>query len=161
MIGYSVTESPVGYIVVVTRAGRLRNIYWGPNALDDLHADVGDDFEPAADAEKICLQLDEYFAGTRCDFDVAVDLTGVSRFRRRALEALRLVPYGETITYGELAAEAGNPAAARAAGTACAHNPIPIVIPCHRVVAANGLGGYGGGLDTKRFLLGLESANVS
>jgi methylated-DNA-[protein]-cysteine S-methyltransferase len=99
-----------------------------------------------------------YFEGEPDDFaDVEIDLLGATSFQRAVADALRAVPYGETVTYGELAALAGHPNAQRAAGTFCAGNRFPIVVPCHRVVAANGLGSYGPlGLDYKRRLLALE-----
>lgn len=103
-------------------------------------------------------QLDEYFAGERTDFTFPIKLE-VNGFKKAALLALRRVTYGSTISYKELAARAGSENASRAAGTACATNPLPIVIPCHRVLKADGsLGGFGGGLDTKRKLLDLEQA---
>jgi methylated-DNA-[protein]-cysteine S-methyltransferase len=105
-------------------------------------------------------QLEEYFTGRRRTFDLAVDL-GLSRgFRRLVLERLHAdVGYGETLSYLELATRAGNPKASRAVGSAMATNPIPIVVPCHRVLRTGGhLGGYGGGLDVKRWLLALEGA---
>jgi len=99
-----------------------------------------------------------YFAGDGYEFgDVDVDLDGVTPFQRALAEALRSIPYGETVTYGELAALAGSPNAPRAAGTFCAGNRFPVVIPCHRVVAADGIGGFGSlGVDYKRRLLELE-----
>jgi methylated-DNA-[protein]-cysteine S-methyltransferase len=105
-------------------------------------------------------ELDEYFAGRRRAFDLGLDLRLVhADFYRRVLEALRKVRFGETLTYGEIAARAGNPRAHRAAGTAVGSNPLPIVVPCHRVVRAGGdLGNYGGGPEMKRFLLELEGA---
>jgi methylated-DNA-[protein]-cysteine S-methyltransferase len=105
-------------------------------------------------------RLLQYFAGERVAFDdVALDLASGTDFQQSLAEALRDVPYGETVTYGELAALAGRPNAQRAAGTFCAGNRFPLFIPCHRVVAANGLGSYGSlGLDYKRRLLELEHA---
>jgi len=104
-------------------------------------------------------QLEEYFAGQRTEFDVELDWGATSGFRRRALEAMAAIPYGRTLTYTELAAAAGNPAAVRAAGSACATNPWPVIVPCHRVLRTDGtLGGYLGGLDMKRGLLALEGA---
>jgi methylated-DNA-[protein]-cysteine S-methyltransferase len=101
-----------------------------------------------------------YFAGEPCGFDdVELDLEDLPLFQRGLTDALRSVPYGETVTYGELAALAGSPNAARAAGTFCAGNRFPLVIPCHRVVAANGIGGFGSlGVGYKRRLLELEQA---
>jgi methylated-DNA-[protein]-cysteine S-methyltransferase len=114
-------------------------------------------------AGHIARQLDEYFAGRRTAFDVEVDLhaTDLSDFQRHALATLRAeVPYGETVTYGELAELAGRAGAARAVGTAMSRNPVPFLVPCHRVVAAGGIGGYGGGpqgVALKRALLDLEA----
>ena len=101
--------------------------------------------------------LSIYLSGERADFrKVAVRFPDAPAFTKRAWEALREIPHGEAITYGELAYQAGNPRAARAAGHACATNPVAVVVPCHRVVAVGGLGGYGGDLDAKRSLLQLE-----
>ena len=105
-------------------------------------------------------ELDEYFAGRRREFDLSLDWRLVrSEFASRVLHATARVPYGATPSYGEVAAEAGNARAFRAAGTALGHNPIPIVVPCHRVLRAGGvLGNYGGGPEMKAFLLKLEGA---
>jgi methylated-DNA-[protein]-cysteine S-methyltransferase len=103
-------------------------------------------------------ELDEYFEGRRRAFDLPLDLRGREGFSRDILERLSKVPYGEVTTYKSLAVEAGNPRAARAVGTIMNRNPIPIVLPCHRVVGSNGsLVGYGGGLERKRLLLDLEA----
>lgn len=107
--------------------------------------------------EAVRRQLEEYFAGERREFTLPLDLGSASGFRLRALEAMGRIPYGETVTYAELAGRAGNPRAPRAAGHACATNPIPIVLPCHRVLGSDGrLHGYGGGLHVKERLLRLE-----
>ena len=100
-------------------------------------------------------QLQEYFAGHRRMFDVPIDPQGTD-FQREVWRALELIPFGETRTYAQVAASIGRPGASRAVGGANNANPIPIIIPCHRVVAANGMGGYAYGLDMKRFLLELE-----
>ena len=111
--------------------------------------------------ERLAAQLGEYFAGTRKDFDLPVDMPG-SAFQERVWGELRRIPYGETITYRELARRVGAGAAYRAVGRANGSNRVPIIVPCHRVVAANGgLGGYGGGLPAKRILLDLEAANAA
>ena len=113
----------------------------------------------AADLER---QLDEYLAGRRRCFDVAVDLGDLAPFNRRALEATMAIPYGETATYGELAAQLGHPGAARAVGNALSRCPVSIVVPCHRVVrASDGLSGWGAGLAEKRRLLALEREAVA
>jgi O-6-methylguanine DNA methyltransferase len=104
-------------------------------------------------------ELDDYFAGKRTAFDLELDLRGVSGFSLDVLNELAKVPYGQTATYGELADRAGNPRAARAVGMVMNRNPIPIVLPCHRIVGSSGqLVGYGGGLERKELLLRLEGA---
>jgi methylated-DNA-[protein]-cysteine S-methyltransferase len=115
----------------------------------------GDDSVP-----ELARRVARYFTGAEVSFaDVELDLESYTPFQRSVAEALRAVPYGETVTYGELAALAGHPNAQRAAGTFCAHNRLPLILPCHRVVAAVGLGSYGSlGLDYKRRLLELEHA---
>jgi methylated-DNA-[protein]-cysteine S-methyltransferase len=109
---------------------------------------------------EVIERIRAYFAGARVAFDdVELDLDWATPFQARVAAALRAIPYGETVTYGELAALAGHPNAQRAAGTFCAHNRFPIFVPCHRVVAADGLGSYGSlGLPYKRRLLELEGA---
>jgi methylated-DNA-[protein]-cysteine S-methyltransferase len=107
---------------------------------------------------KVVDQLDAYFGGELTEFDVAFDATG-TEFQRRVWRALCDIPYGETISYGELARRVGNPKASRAVGLANGRNPIAIIVPCHRVIGASGtLTGYGGGVERKRALLELESA---
>ena len=116
--------------------------------------------EPSA-SPLVTQELTEYFAGTRQKFTVPLDLTGVTAFRAAVLRELAKVPYGETTSYAQLARAVGNPKAVRAVGTACATNPLPIFIPCHRVLRADGsLGGYRGGTEAKRFLLRLEGIDV-
>ena len=108
----------------------------------------------AAQAER---EIRAYCAGRLREFTVPIDLSGVPPFHRKVLAAARRIPYGRTVTYGELARRAGSPRAARAVGQAMAHNPVALLVPCHRVVAAGGgLGGFGGGLALKRRLLALE-----
>ncbi|WOF23896.1 methylated-DNA--[protein]-cysteine S-methyltransferase [Microbacterium betulae] len=108
-------------------------------------------------AEELAAQLEAYFAGERRRFDVALDWRLVAGFTREALEAVREIPYGATAAYGEVAAMAGRPRAARAVGTACRTTPYSLVVPVHRVVRADGtIGGYGGDEDVKRFLIELE-----
>jgi methylated-DNA-[protein]-cysteine S-methyltransferase len=110
-------------------------------------------FEKSAEREIL-----EYLSGRRRKFTVPLDLAGLPPFHEKVLAAARRIPYGRTATYGELAARAGSPRAARAVGQAMARNPVPLIIPCHRVVASGGgLGGFGGGLDLKRRLLDLEA----
>ncbi len=126
---------------------RLARVY-GPRVL-----------RSAGPVDRVHRELDQYLDGKRRAFDVDVDLRGQPAFYLRVLGELARVGYGETTTYGELAARAGNPKAARAVGTVMNRNPVPIVLPCHRVVGANGsLTGYGGGLHRKELLLRLEGA---
>jgi len=124
--------------------------------------------KPAAEAiaARAEREIREYLAGRRRRFTVPLDLSGLSPFHRRVLQATRRIPYGRTATYGDLARRVGRPRAARAVGQAMARNPVPLVVPCHRVVAAGGglggfgggLGGFSGGLALKRRLLALEGA---
>lgn len=119
---------------------------------------VQGDPESAAD---VATQIGEYFAGRRTEFTLRIDLARVPGFRRAVLEAMARIPLGSTVSYAELAEAAGRPAAVRAAGTACATNPVPVVIPCHRVVRTDGrLGNYGGGVPMKRDLLRAEGVEV-
>jgi methylated-DNA-[protein]-cysteine S-methyltransferase len=124
----------------------------------ELPRPASNSLSPAPD--RLGERFRAYFAGARDDFlDLELDLDGFTDFQRAVCETLRRVPFGETVTYGELAALAGYPNAQRAAGSFCAHNRFAIVVPCHRVVAANGLGSYGSlGVEYKRRLLELERA---
>jgi methylated-DNA-[protein]-cysteine S-methyltransferase len=111
---------------------------------------------PAGAFTDVVEQLDAYFAGELTEFDVELDMPGTD-FQQRVWSALRAIPYGETRTYGEIAAQIGAPGASRAVGLANGRNPISIIVPCHRVVGSTGgLTGYGGGLHRKRILLALE-----
>ena len=114
---------------------------------------------PTPVLEQAALQLEEYFAGRRTAFDVPMALEGTP-FQRQVWDELTRIPYGGTITYGELARRVGRPNGPRAVGQANGRNPIPIIVPCHRVVAGNGLGGYAGGLPLKRALLAVEGAQA-
>lgn len=105
--------------------------------------------------ERVRTQVEEFLTGGRRGFRVDLDMCGTV-FQKKVWQALREIPYGEVITYGELARKVGRPKASRAVGQANGANPIPIIVPCHRVVGTNGLGGYGGGLPVKRLLLGIE-----
>ncbi len=144
-----VQPSPFGDVTVVTTDGGVREI-----SLPSADQPRVERTAPECVVER---QLDQWFAGRRHAFDIMLDLARIEGFRRAVLETLvREVPWGETVSYGELAALAGRPAPARAAGSALRHNPIPFVIPCHRVVAAgNRIGGYGGGGEDS---LGLKRA---
>ncbi|MFL5982717.1 MAG: methylated-DNA--[protein]-cysteine S-methyltransferase [Gaiellaceae bacterium] len=114
------------------------------------------------DVEQLVRAIRRYFEGSRVDFrDTEIEVDGWTEFQRDILAALRSVPYGEIVSYSELARLAGHPRAQRAAGTFCAHNRFPLVVPCHRVVSSNGIGSYGSlGLDYKRRLLALEGVTL-
>jgi methylated-DNA-[protein]-cysteine S-methyltransferase len=115
----------------------------------------------ARPVDRLRRELDEYFEGRRREFDIEPDVRGVTPYYRQVLHELANVAYGETTTYGALAARTGNPRAARAVGTVMNRNPIPIVLPCHRVVGSSGsLTGYAGGLDRKEHLLRLEGVTL-
>jgi methylated-DNA-[protein]-cysteine S-methyltransferase len=138
----------------------------GPDGINRVRMGTAVDaaWGPTPEAGRMALaglaQLREYLAGRRRTFELPLDLRCATPFRRKVLEALQEVPWGETVTYGELARTVGS-SSPRAVGQAVGWNPIPIVIPCHRVIAGGGkLGGYSGGLDRKRFLLSLECVHL-
>ncbi len=149
-------ESPVGRLTLRGDAGSLTAIHF-PGRLGRL----GDDARDPAPFEGAVRQLDEYFAGERRAFDLSARLDGTD-FERAVWRELLKVPYGETTSYGALARAIGQPGEARAVGTAVGRTPVPIVVPCHRVVGSDGaLVGYGGGLDRKRALLDLEAGQLA
>lgn len=163
-LAHASIRTPMGRLVLVGSERGLVRIGLPSDPEDEVIAMV----EAAAssrsthDRERLAVplcELEEYFAGERREFTMPLDLPPGDGFRRRALEAMFRIPYGQTISYGELAARAGNPAAFRAAGQACATNPLPIVLPCHRVLRSDGsLNWYSGGLQYKELLLRLEGA---
>jgi methylated-DNA-[protein]-cysteine S-methyltransferase len=162
-VGYDLVDTPVGELfVAATPAGLCRIAYDSEpeRIVDDLARTVGVRVLRAPrSVDTTRRQLDEYFERRRKVFDLAIDLRVTEGFPRRVLDELAHVPYGELTTYGELARRAEHPRAARAVGTIMNRNPIPIVLPCHRVVGASGsLTGYGGGLPRKETLLRLEGA---
>jgi methylated-DNA-[protein]-cysteine S-methyltransferase len=160
-----VSDTPIGDLLVgVTDHGVCR-IHFDADperALESLARRFGPRVLRAAKpVDRVRRQLDEYFDGRRQAFEIDWDIRLLPEFNRRVLEQLARVEYGTTTTYGELARRSGNARAARAVGTVMNRNPIPIVLPCHRVVGANGkLVGYAGGLDRKELLLRLEGAIV-
>jgi len=155
---YRIIESPVGYVTI---AGDDDDTISGLRMEDHAHppADL-DDWEPDDGAfPAVVDQLRAYFAGDLTDFDVKMRLEGTD-FQRRVWAGLLEIPYGETISYGELATRIGRPTASRAVGLANGRNPVSIIVPCHRVIGASGaLTGYGGGIENKRTLLDLERAH--
>lgn len=153
-MAYQYLESPIGPLTLIESAGYLTHLLFGQIPQK----------EPALDTPILAQtrqELAEYFQGQRKTFDIPLAPQGTP-FQRLCWQALEQIPYGETITYGILAQRIGHPRSFRAVGGANHHNPISIIIPCHRVIGANGnLTGYGGGLDKKRFLLNLEQAGTS
>lgn len=163
-VGYARVGSPFGeWVVAATPRGLVRLAFAGEDEdaiLDDLSRRVSPRVLYAPKRlDDVRRELDEYFDGRRRAFDVALDWSLVQGFNLRVLRATARIPYGSVSTYKDMARSAGSPAAARAAGNALHNNPIPIVVPCHRVLhSGGGLGGYGGGLDMKERLLRLEGA---
>jgi methylated-DNA-[protein]-cysteine S-methyltransferase len=155
-MNYCFLDTPIGTLLIAGDDKALRLISFPKNGKPRKpeHGWVESSRGPVGEALR---QLREYFAGTRADFDLPLAPEGTG-FQRSVWKQLQAIPYGKTISYGELARRVGNPKASRAVGSANGKNPIPIVIPCHRVIAAGGkLGGFGGGLPTKEKLLALES----
>jgi methylated-DNA-[protein]-cysteine S-methyltransferase len=151
---HTTVDSPIGELTLVADGGVLVGLYFPHHWYKPDPATFG----PHVDAgfEEAKRQLAEYFAGQRQRFDLSVDARG-DGFQRRVWRLLDQVPYGQTTTYGDLAGRLGDPALARDVGAAVGRNPLCVLIPCHRVVAANGdLTGYAGGLKCKKFLLDLE-----
>jgi methylated-DNA-[protein]-cysteine S-methyltransferase len=151
-------DSPIGLLTLAGRDGRLMHLRMIDQTYEPSHVGWEQDDTAFPDAVE---QLEAYFAGELFDFDLNLELVGTP-FQRHVWAALRTIPYGETRSYGAIAAHIGSPGAFRAVGLANGHNPIGIIVPCHRVIGANGsLTGYGGGLDRKRALLELEKSRVS
>jgi methylated-DNA-[protein]-cysteine S-methyltransferase len=162
-VAYARADSPLGELLLaITPRGLACVSYLEFRQEDDTLARIAARLSPRvveapARLDDARRQLDEYFAGRRRDFELAIDWGLVGDFGRRVLGRTARIPYGEVATYGDVAREIGSPGAARATGNALGANPMPIVVPCHRVVASGGkLGGYTGGVDRKRLLLGLE-----
>ena len=157
-VRYDVTESPVGELFIASTERGLCRISYHPDGQDEELARIFGVRVLRVPLDGVRRELDEYFEGRRREFDLPLDLR-VAPFHEAVLHELARVPYGRTETYGSLAAKVGRPKAARAVGTVMNRNPIPIVLPCHRIVGANGsLTGYAGGLHVKRALLELEGA---
>ena len=148
-------ESPIGRLVLESDGDVLIGV-WLPNERRHGRRDV-DDVPPVL--KETASQLEQYFARERTEFDLPTELDGTA-FQREVWAELSRIPYGETISYGELARRVGRPNGPRAVGQANGRNPIPIIVPCHRVLASNGIGGYGGGLRVKRALLELEGVST-
>jgi O-6-methylguanine DNA methyltransferase len=158
---HTVVDSPCGPLTLVARDGALAGLYM----TEQRHLPAPDTFGSRVEPGELPVlsaaseQLDSYFAGDRTHFDVQLALVGTP-FQERVWQALCDIPYGETVSYGELAETLGQPTASRAVGLANGKNPVSIIVPCHRVIGASGsLTGYGGGLDRKRWLLGFEQGS--
>jgi methylated-DNA-[protein]-cysteine S-methyltransferase len=162
-VAYRTLDSPYGPLLVAVTATGLVRVAFERDGDEAVLSELAAAVSPRILAshrrtDEVARQLDEYFAGRRRRFDLSLDLRLAAGFRRAVLEELCAIPYGATRSYAAVAAAVGNPKAVRAVGTACARNPVPLVVPCHRVVRSDGtIGNYGGGTDAKVALLALES----
>ena len=159
VVYYTTFESPVGRLLLAGDSNALRRVsFKGSKRSGPPRPEWKLDEAPFTEAVR---QLRAYFRGELKEFDLPLELEG-TEFQRRVWNALRAIPYGETISYAQLAGRIGNPRAVRAVGLANGSNPIPIIVPCHRVIGSDGsLTGFGGGLSTKKKLLELESKQLS
>jgi methylated-DNA-[protein]-cysteine S-methyltransferase len=161
-VAYTTTDSPFGTLLLAATGRGLVRVGLPNQDEDELLADLAARVSPrvletAAPFETARRELDLYFEGALTEFDLPLDWRLSKDFRRRVLRAIARIPYGQTRSYTQMATSAGNERAVRAAGTACGSNPLPLVVPCHRVLRSGGaLGGYGGGLPMKEGLLRLE-----
>ncbi len=154
---YRTMDSPVGLLTLAGTGGDCGICGWSTRRTN-LTVPAGNGTTTRSTMPS--TQLQEYFSGVRREFDLDLDLVGTA-FQQRVWEALRTIPYGETRSYGDIARQINAPGAFRAVGLANGHNPIGIIVPCHRVIGANGsLTGYGGGLNRKKMLLGMERNNA-
>ncbi len=163
-VSYGTVESPFGELLAATTRRGLVRLAFPEEDVDEVLERLARAVSPRivetpGALEGTRRELDEYFGGGRRRFDLKLDRTLIGPFSRRVLGATARIPYGRVLSYQDVAAKAGSPRGSRAAGNALGSNPIPIVIPCHRVLRSGGaLGGYGGGLQRKRWLLQLEGA---
>ncbi len=163
-VAHRTVDSPIGPLLVAVTYDGLARVAFENEGHDEVLEELAAAISPRILAaprrtDPVARQLDEYFTGRRRHFDLEVDLRLARGFRRQVLDQLRLVDFGHTVSYSDLALAAGSPRAVRAAGSACATNPVPLVVPCHRVVRSDGsIGQYRGGPEAKRTLLALESA---
>lgn len=163
-VAYRTIDTPVGRLLLAATGQGLVRVAYEREQHEAVLTRLSEQISPRilsapGRLDDAARELDEYFAGRRRRFDLRLDLRLARGFRREVLTHLRAIDYGSTASYAQLAAAAQNPAAVRAVGTACATNPLPVVIPCHRVVRSDGsVGQYVGGAEAKRALLSLETA---
>lgn len=161
-VAYTTADSPFGTLLLASTPRGLIRVGLPNQDADELLAELATRVSPRvleapAELDRVRRELDLYFEGKLTEFDLPLDWRLSRDFRRRVLRAIDRIPYGQTRTYTQMATRAGNERAVRAAGSACGSNPIPVVVPCHRVLRTSGaLGGYGGGLPMKEALLRLE-----
>ncbi|GGC63185.1 methylated-DNA--[protein]-cysteine S-methyltransferase [Hoyosella rhizosphaerae] len=166
-VAYNIIETPIGRLLLARTSRGLVRVAFDNENLDSVLESLAAQLSPRVmqvprKLDDIADQFSEYFAGNRTKFSVTLDFSLSTGFRQQVQQQLPTIAYGHTQSYKEVAASVGNPKAIRAVGTACATNPLPIVVPCHRVVRSDGsLGGYLGGLDTKRTLLELEHTKAT
>jgi methylated-DNA-[protein]-cysteine S-methyltransferase len=152
---HTIIQSPIGELILVAEDATLSGVYFPGHWTRPDPATFGERSERRLEAVE--EQLAEYFAGERTRFELPTSVRGET-FQRQVWDLIDRIPYGQTATYGELASELGNPTLARKVGHAVGHNPLSVIVPCHRVVGKDGkLTGYAGGLERKRFLLDLEA----
>jgi methylated-DNA-[protein]-cysteine S-methyltransferase len=162
-VAYRILDSPIGRLLVAATPKGLVRVAFDIEGFDAVLAEIARRIGPRvielpARLDPVAAELDEYFSGTRRSFDLALDDTLLTGFRGEVQSYLPTIGYATTASYKQIAERLGNPRAIRAVGSACATNPIPIVLPCHRVLRSDGgLGGYRGGLAAKRALLALEA----
>lgn len=162
-VTYRTIDTAVGRLLLAATERGLVRVAYEREGHDDVLDSLATAISPrilsgGTRLDPVARELEEYFAGRRTGFDLPLDLRLASGFRREVIERLPGIAYGATMSYGQVAELVGNPRAVRAVGSACGHNPLPVVVPCHRVVRADGqAGGYVGGTDAKRILLGLEA----
>jgi methylated-DNA-[protein]-cysteine S-methyltransferase len=159
---HAIAATAIGELTLVAADDALIGIYYPQHWVKPERATLGDEVPLDGDAllSEVVRQLEEYFAGARTVFEIRTATEG-DAFQERVWTLLRQIPFGETTTYGELAEQLGDKSLARMVGRAVGHNPLSIIVPCHRVIGANGkLTGFGGGLPTKQFLLELEQRTL-
>jgi methylated-DNA-[protein]-cysteine S-methyltransferase len=163
-IAYTTIDSPIGELLLATTEKGLVRVAFAVEDLDVVLENIAAKLSPRIvrlprRLDRVAREMDEYFMKKRTSFDLAIDLSLSRGFRQLVQTHLKEIAYGQTKSYSEVAALVGNPKAVRAVGTACATNPLPVVVPCHRVLRSDGsLGGYLGGLQAKTALLELEAA---